>query len=171
MRLRSMLLAVVGAIVALLLNLVPGVVPTAMASNSMNQLAVLETPDAGAEISVYAKPGRQSQKIGYGLGGDRVTVLEQVGSDEGYTWNYIRFENPPHAEGWVRTDHLSFQLLPILPIATPQLEPIEKPIGYLGDRPISQNNAQTEQQLFSQQQMSKPLAGVQKALMNWFKRS
>lgn len=173
MLLRPMLSVVFTAIAALLLILSPGDTTSAFAvsNQQMNQPAVLTAPEPGAKINIYAKPGRQEEQVGYGLGGDRVTVLEQVGSNEGYTWNYIRFSNPPNAEGWVRTDYLSFQLLQIPPIDTPQLNPTSKPNGYLGNRPTNSHSTQTNQQTrFSQQQQQKPLTNIQQTVMNWFNK-
>ena len=171
---RPILSVIFATIAACLITLGLGILaPAEAASNqNMNQPAVLMAPDPNVEIGIYAKPSRKEQKIGYGVGGDRVMVLEQVGSNEGYTWNYIRFNNPPYAEGWVRTDYLSFQLLLIPPIDTPQMEPSLRPDGYLGNQSIHPDEPANQQFFFQQQQNSKKaLAGFQETVMHWFKKS
>ncbi|MDX2228908.1 MAG: SH3 domain-containing protein [Leptolyngbyaceae cyanobacterium bins.349] len=176
MSFRPILSIMLTAIAALVVYLMPITPKLAWANNQeMNQLAVLTAPEPDTEINVYLGPGSREQKIGYGLSGDRVTVLEQVGSNEGYTWNHIRFNNPPNAEGWVRTDYLSFQLLQIPPVNTPQMN--QTPVstnGYLGNQPLLEHHqGQLDGRSFygqSQRKASKPLEGIQQTVMNWFNK-
>jgi hypothetical protein len=92
--------------------------PVALAAGNQNnqnqgnqviaQPAMLIAPDLETKISVYPKPTLDLPRIGYGLGGDRITVVEQIGTNEGYTWNHIRFDTPPNTEGWVQGNFISF---------------------------------------------------------------
>lgn len=89
-------------------------VPFAWADNSnnqsnqsLNQPSVLVAPEPDFKINVYPKPGTDRQRVGYGLGGDRVTVLEQAGSNEGYLWNYVQFSDSPMLKGWIREEFVA----------------------------------------------------------------
>jgi hypothetical protein len=63
--------------------------------------ATLIAPDPSFKIDVYAQPDSRRRRIGYGFGGMAVRVLEQVGSNDGSTWDRVRFENDPYLEGWI----------------------------------------------------------------------
>jgi hypothetical protein len=78
-------------------------------NQGMHQPAQLVGPNPNFKIGVYARPEMQQKCIGYGFSGDRVTVLEQVGSNEGYTWDYIQFEPDSTMKGWVREDFITLQ--------------------------------------------------------------
>ena len=79
-------------------------------NQDLNQSATLVAPEKNFQIDIYAQPNAQQQKrIGYGISGDRVTLLQQIGSNTGKTWNLVRFENPPYAKGWVSQEYLSVQ--------------------------------------------------------------
>ncbi len=105
------LLKTLGMAIALLLILTP--LPTLAAGNQSNQdlhqPAMLIAPDPDFKVSIYAKPELNQRRIGYGMGGDRVTVLEQVGSNEGFTWNLIRFDATANLQGWVQDKYVSLQ--------------------------------------------------------------
>ena len=50
--------------------------------------------------------------MGYGIGGQTVTVLEQVGDyldfdDPSATWCHIRLDEKPFTEGWVQGKFLA----------------------------------------------------------------
>ncbi|MEO1349987.1 MAG: hypothetical protein AAFW84_14485, partial [Cyanobacteria bacterium J06635_15] len=49
-------------------------------NQAINQPATLVSPEPTTEIAIYPKPEPRQRRSGYGIGGDRVTVLEQVGS-------------------------------------------------------------------------------------------
>ena len=68
---------------------------------AMNQPAFLFAAEPDIEVNVYSKPSIRDPRIGYGLSGDRVTLLRQIGSNKGLIWDYVRFDNPPNVEGWV----------------------------------------------------------------------
>lgn len=111
------LLKTLGMAIALLLLITP--LPTLAAGNQSNQdlhqPAMLIAPDRDFQISVYAKPEPHQQRIGYGMGGDRVTVLEQVGSNEGYAWNFVQFDRDANLAGWIQDNYVS-----LAPNETPQ---------------------------------------------------
>ncbi|MBD2460953.1 hypothetical protein H6G89_07840 [Oscillatoria sp. FACHB-1407] len=121
--------------------------PSALASDSfsnqaMHQSALLIAPDPDAQINVYPRPDTRKRRVGYGMSGDRVTVLEQVGSNEGLTWNRVEFEAAPHLKGWVREDFIRLR--------------------QSSDRPDSQQSNQSNQQNYrsnerygNQQKLSK----------------
>lgn len=78
-------------------------------NQDMNQPAMLLAPEPDFKIKVYPKPNTMKRQIGYGLGGDQVTVIEQVGSNSGSTWNHIRFDNASQLDGWVQEDFVRLQ--------------------------------------------------------------
>jgi hypothetical protein len=78
-------------------------------NQDINQPAMLIAPNPEFQIDVYPKPGTEKRRIGYGMSGDGVTVIEQVGSNEGYMWDYVRFDRPPHLEGWIREEFVAWQ--------------------------------------------------------------
>lgn len=79
-------------------------------NQDLSKSAMLVAPEKNFQIDVYAQPNAMQQKrTGYGLSGDRVKLLQQIGSNTGKTWNLVRFENPPYAEGWISEEYLSIQ--------------------------------------------------------------
>lgn len=113
----------------------------ASGNQAIDRPAVLVAPEPDAEIAVYLRPEANKQKVGYGVNGDAVTVLEQVGDNQSLTWNHIRFDNPPYAEGWVQEAFLSPSAT-----ATPnQSQTLTGSNPYLGNRQSSQQSSQTNQ--------------------------
>jgi hypothetical protein len=79
-------------------------------NQDLSQSAMLVAPDPKTKINVYPKPEEGQRLIGYGLSGDPVTVLEQIGSNEGYTWDYVTLDSAPSdTKGWVRGDFVAFK--------------------------------------------------------------
>lgn len=82
-------------------------------NQAIQQPARLVAPEPDAKIAIYPQPDTRKRRIGYGMGGDAVTVLEQVGSNQGVTWHRIRFDNDAAndaaAEGWVQGAFLLLQ--------------------------------------------------------------
>jgi hypothetical protein len=112
MRLRQIATVCLATIAAIVFSLLPSSSALAEGNQSnqdLNRSAVLVAPSPNSKIRVYLKPGKNQQQIGYGLGGDSVVVQEQVSSNEGYTWNYVRFEHSPQLEGWIRSDFVAVQ--------------------------------------------------------------
>jgi hypothetical protein len=64
---------------------------------------ILGTP--GSRINVRETPSTGSRVRHYGLGGDRVTILNQTNAPDGYRWYFVEFPNSG-ARGWVRGDLL-----------------------------------------------------------------
>ncbi len=87
----------------------PGLAAGNQSNQSMNQPAALIAPEPDVKVGVYPKPGTDKQQVGYGEGGDRVTIVEQVGSNEGVTWDYVRFEKAPQLEGWIQSSFISME--------------------------------------------------------------
>lgn len=112
--------------------------PAVAVDNQSNQgtvrPAILIAPEPNFKINVYPKPSTDKRRIGYGLAGNLVRVSEQVGSNEGYTWNHVKFDTPSNLEGWIREDFVSFQI-PTIRSANPS----------------SQSSKQTYQSNFDQQ--------------------
>jgi hypothetical protein len=104
----QILLVVVVAISLLILSPLPVLAVGNQSNQAVNQAAILIAPEPDFKINIYPKPDAQSSRVGYGLGGDRVTVLEQVGSNEGYTWHRVKFNAGKDAEGWVQGDFVAF---------------------------------------------------------------
>ncbi|WP_416674602.1 SH3 domain-containing protein [Egbenema bharatensis] len=113
MKIKSMVQAITILTIALLLGWAspaPMVVAANQSNQDLNQPALLFSADSNHEISIYPKPDLHPHRIGYGMSGDRVTILEQTGSNEGKTWSYIRLDKPPYQKGWVREDNISVQV-------------------------------------------------------------
>lgn len=64
---------------------------------------VLRANDPKSQINLREAPDPGSQRLGYGLVGDRVEILEQVPGSDDYTWYRVRFY-VSGAEGWIRND-------------------------------------------------------------------
>ncbi len=75
-------------------------------NQSVDQPASLMALEPNAKIAVYLRPEAKS-RVGYGVNGDAITVLEKVSDNQSVAWNHIRFDNPSHAEGWVQEEFIS----------------------------------------------------------------
>lgn len=67
------------------------------------QDGILNARDPKSQINLRESPDPGSQRLGYGLVGDRVEILEQVPGADDYTWYRVRFY-VSGAEGWIRND-------------------------------------------------------------------
>lgn len=119
----------------------------ASGNQALNRPAVLVAPEPDVEIAVYLRPETGKKRVGYGVNGDSVTVLEQVGDNQSTTWNHIRFANPPYAEGWVQEEFVS-QSAAATPNQSQAVTAESNP--YLGNRQ-SQTNQQSRLSQQSQQ--------------------
>lgn len=84
----------------------------AFSNQDINQSVTLIAPEPNFKIGIYTRPDVKQPRVGYAKEGDRVTVLEQVGSNQGYTWDRVKFDDASKsrtAEGWIRSDYISFQ--------------------------------------------------------------
>lgn len=108
-----------------------------LGNQSMQIPASLIAPDADMKIAIYPQPNTRQPRIGYGLNGDPVIVVEQTGSNDGTTWNRVQFEGSPDAEGWVQMEYLSIQPAESPP-STSQAN--GQPDRYLGNRGAQQRS-------------------------------
>lgn len=67
--------------------------------------AVLTAEDAQAEINLRSQPTVDADIVGYGLVGDRVTLLRSIEAADGYGWYFLSFDGSG-AEGWIRGDFI-----------------------------------------------------------------
>lgn len=102
-----------------------------VSNQAMALSASLVAPDPAMEIPIYPEPSQRQPRIGYGLNGDPVTVVEQTGSNDGTTWNRVQFKGAEDAEGWVQSEFLAIQQQ-ASPQATQQGN--ATPNRYLGNR-------------------------------------
>ena len=56
----------------------------------------------GTQVNVYAAPSSDSNSPHYGLGGDRITILNSIQGKDGRTWYQVQFASG--ASGWVSAD-------------------------------------------------------------------
>lgn len=106
---RRLLSVLVLAVVALAISVVspaPSWAADYSRNQALDQPASLVAPEPDAKITVYLRPEASKSRVGYGANGDAVTVLEQVSDNQSVTWNHIRFDNPPYAEGWVQEEFM-----------------------------------------------------------------
>ena len=73
-----------------------------------DRLGTLTAPSPNFEISLYPKPDPKLERLGYGLAGDRVTILQQMASNPKLSWYRVKFNNSPDVEGWIKGDYLIF---------------------------------------------------------------
>ena len=111
-----------------------------------DRLATLKAPSANFEISLYPKPDSKLDRLGFGLSGDEVTVLEQMSSNKRFSWYRVRFDNPPYVEGWMEGKYLMF--INQDNVAKPSISDKNR---YLGNH-ASPTNSQANQQQGNQRQ-------------------
>ena len=134
----------------------PGQQANAVAGNQgMEQTARLIAPEPDDKITVYLRPEAGKAKVGYGVSGDTVTVLEQVSDNQSVIWHHIRFETPPYAEGWVQDSFVALRGL-VGGQSQNSNQAGQRATGdrYLGDRSNyerAQGNQQSNPQSYSQQ--------------------
>ncbi|MBM0745478.1 SH3 domain-containing protein [Phormidium sp. CLA17] len=56
-------------------------------------------------MNIRATPSTSAPVRHYGLGGDRVNILNQTNAPDGYRWYFVEFPNSG-ARGWIRADLL-----------------------------------------------------------------
>lgn len=117
-------------------------------NQAMSQPASLVAPDPEMEIDIYPQPNTGEPRVGYGMNGDAVRVLEQTGSNGGTVWNHIQFENAPDSEGWVQLEYLSIA-------STDRQEPRSQSRpsgGYMGSGASQQRSSRRTQTYYQQDQ-------------------
>jgi hypothetical protein len=80
----------------------------AIGNSGNDRRAALSADSPNFEISVYPQPDTKLDRLGYGLAGDEVTILEQMARNRGFSWYRVRFENPSSTEGWIEGKYLTF---------------------------------------------------------------
>ncbi len=68
-------------------------------------LAATGTIQGSGRVNIRATPSTSAPVRHYGLGGDRVTILNQTNAPDGYRWYFVEFPNSG-ARGWIRGDLL-----------------------------------------------------------------
>lgn len=61
---------------------------------------------SGSRVNVRDSPSTSAAVRHYGLGGDRVTILNQTNAPDGYRWYFVEFPKSG-ARGWIRGDLLA----------------------------------------------------------------
>lgn len=114
--------------------------------NQARKPAALVAPEPDTKISIYPNPETGQSQVGFGKSGDAVTVLEQIGSNQNTTWNRVRFDSPPYAEGWVQDEFVSLQS------SKTQVNKLQQS-GQQGDRYLGSQSLtqQNRSQTYSQQ--------------------
>lgn len=97
MKLKQVLFAITAAATLCAATALPGLATSAQ----------LTARDYGARINVRTAPSTQANSPHYGVAGDWVELLNASDGSDGYIWYYVRFYQSG-AEGWVRSDFLSF---------------------------------------------------------------
>ncbi len=97
MKLKQVLFAITAAVTLCAATALPGLATSAR----------LTARDNGARINVRTAPSTQAHSPHYGIVGDWVELLNAFDASDGYVWYYVRFYQSG-AEGWIRSDFLSF---------------------------------------------------------------
>jgi hypothetical protein len=96
--------------------------------------AVLTATDPNSKINLRETPSPGGKRLGYGLGGDHVGVIEKKIGDDGATWYLVKFPRSG-AQGWIREDFVSLNATSQPPEVSPSpaefSTPSESPIPEL----------------------------------------
>lgn len=60
----------------------------------------------GSRVNIRQSPSTSASVRHYGVGGDRVNILNQTNAPDGYRWYFVEFPSSG-ARGWIRGDLLS----------------------------------------------------------------
>jgi len=60
----------------------------------------------GSRVNIRQSPSTNASVQHYGVGGDRVNILNQTNAPDGYRWYFVEFSSSG-ARGWIRGDLLS----------------------------------------------------------------
>lgn len=77
-----------------------------MAIPALATPAVLVGQVTGSRVNVRSYPSTQANSPSYGLVGDRVEVIDQRKSSDGYIWYRVQFSSG--TIGWIRSDLVRF---------------------------------------------------------------
>jgi uncharacterized protein YgiM (DUF1202 family) len=78
---------------------------SADASDSTGKTAVLASSQPQASINVRERASTSAAIAHVGYGGDRLSIIDQLQGDDGYTWYSVQLESGE--KGWVRSDFVS----------------------------------------------------------------
>ena len=109
-------------------------------NQDLNQPATLVAPDPSFAIKVYDQPNMLNSKneLGYGLSGDPVTLLQQVGGNNSELWYLVKFDTPAKTKGWVSENYIS-----VISKSTSSGQ-------YLGNQKQNSQNQQNQQGSYNQ---------------------
>ncbi|HAZ46922.1 MAG TPA: hypothetical protein DDW76_29020 [Cyanobacteria bacterium UBA11369] len=62
--------------------------------------------DPNVQINVRSQPTRNSRRLGYGLAGDRVTIINRMIGLDGYLWYRVRFSRSGRM-GWIQASAIA----------------------------------------------------------------
>lgn len=74
----------------------------ATALSALAQTATIQV-NSGSHANVRQYPSTSAEILHYGLGGDRVNILEQTNASDGFLWYLVEFPSRG-VQGWVRSD-------------------------------------------------------------------
>ena len=108
---RKVVIGVAIAFSVLLLLAPPSFASSFSDSGGVEQAAVFVDLNGEQSIPIYLRPAPNQPTVGYGVSGNPVTVLDQVGDylafdDPQATWCHIRIEVKPYLEGWTQAKYL-----------------------------------------------------------------
>lgn len=81
--------------------------PTLTAQNPIACAATLTANHPSSQINLRSEPSLAGRRLGYGLVGDRLSILGQTVADDGYAWYQVQFQVSPFPEGWIRGDFIA----------------------------------------------------------------
>ncbi len=106
-RLKQILIILLTVVIFLCL---PIAITEATANNqSFNRTAELISPKPSYEIYIYPQPNQDKKMVGYGFGGDKVTVINEVDRNNGGFWYLVKFSKSPYFQGWVEDNYVALQ--------------------------------------------------------------
>lgn len=73
---------------------------------TVTSVAVLTATDPNSQINLRETPSPSGKRLGYGLVGDRVGIIEKKTGDDGSTWYLVKFPRSG-AQGWIREDFVT----------------------------------------------------------------
>lgn len=73
---------------------------------TVTSVAVLTATDLNSQINLRETPSPSGKRLGYGLVGDRVGIIQKKTGDDGSTWYLVKFPRSG-AQGWIREDFVT----------------------------------------------------------------
>ena len=82
----------------------------ALANQEIYQPALLISVESEQTLAIYPDPSYQQAPLGYGKGGDKIIVLEQIYNNQGDICDRIRLIKSPQLEGWIADAYVRREL-------------------------------------------------------------